>query len=633
MILSASAVADAQTAWTTAEIADSLKKDAYSVVRDYKVEVTATSPMQMTTRYHKVITILNKKGDDHAQWSYPTSSFTQITSFSGKIYNENGSVRSKLKRSDIHTSQYSKEFASDNQHNYLDLSEQNYPYTIEIDWEVKASKGYMDYEYFTPLEHDRQSIEKASFKISVPTGTQIRYTGLPNKWEPQKQTAAKNDVYVWNMSPMRGLIDDAYDDDYMFVAPAVIAMPYEFKIGESAGTLESWETLGTWYSKLAEGRNVLLPADVQKVKDLTIGCKSDMEKIAAIYKYLAEKTRYVSIQLGLGGWQPMPAEEVGKTGFGDCKALTNYMQALLKEAGINSYQTLISTKYDRLLDGFPNMYQNNHVVLTVPTGTLTGTGTGTEDGNVGLVIECTNPQLPLGYISGGYDGHQALQIVDGKGKLIRIPEYNVDNSYENIVAEVKLQADGKATVKYSDDHYGERYGGVKSLVFEDPKKRKDIVAKWIHLQDPVMDNVVVNDVKTGVPHIDVQADFKVTYGQVSGNRILIKCNPFRSVHEPRFRNDRKRPIIVRSAYTLNDEIRIALPEGYVYTVGEKKDTVSNEFGNYDLTIKQEGQMLLIKAKMQFQKGRFDISRKNDFVSFREKLSKLLNHSIILEKKQ
>lgn len=621
MILSASAVASAQTAWTTANIADSLKKDAYSVVRDYKVEVTATSPMQMTTRYHKVVTILNKKGDDHAQWSYPTSSFTQITSFSGKIYNENGSVRTKLKRGDIHTSQLSEHLASDNQHNYLDLSEQDYPYTIELDWEVKASKGYMDYEYFTPIGHDRQSIEKASFKLSVPTGTQIRYTGLPNKWEPQKQTAAKNDVYEWNMSPMRGLVDDAYDDNYMFIVPAVIAVPYEFKLGESTGTLESWETLGAWYSRLAEGRNVLLPADVQKVKDITVGCKNDMEKIAAIYKYLAEKTRYVSIQLGIGGWQPMPAEEVGKTGFGDCKALTNYMQALLKEAGINSYQTIISTQYDHLLDGFPNMFQNNHVVLTIPQA----------DGS-NMVIECTNPQLPLGYVSGSYDGHQALQIVDGKGKLIRIPEYNADNSYENIVAEVKLQADGKATVKYSDDHYGERYGGVKSLVFEDPKKRKDIVAKWIHLQDPVVDNVVVNDVKTGVPHIDVQADLKVTYGKVSGNRILLTCNPFRSVYEPRFRNDRKRPIIVRSAYSLNDEIRITLPEGYVYTVGEKTDTASNEFGSYEIRIKQDGQTLLVKSTMRFHKGRFDISRKNDFVSFREKLSKLLTRSIILEKK-
>lgn len=637
MILSASAVASAQTAWTTADIADSLKKDVFSVVRDYKVEITAASPMQMTTHYHKVVTILNKKGEDHAQWSYPTSSFSQITSFSGKIYNENGSVRSKLKRSDIHTSQYSENLATDNQHNYLDLLVQDYPYTIEFDWEVKSSKGYIDYEFFCPVHHDRQSVEKASFTLSVPTGTQIRYKGMPNKWEPQKQNTGKNDVYVWNMSPMRGFIDDAYDEHYMFFLPAVIAAPYEFRMGESAGKLESWETLGTWYAKLAEGRDVLLPADVEKVKELTANSKTDMEKIAAIYKYLGEKTRYVSIQLGIGGWQPMTAEEVGKTGFGDCKALTNYMQALLKEAGINSYQTIISTRYDRLLDGFPNMYQTNHVVLTIPTGTLTGTST--EGGSVSaapfMVIECTNPQLPLGYVSGSYEGHQALQIVDDKGKLIRIPEYNADNSYEKIVSEVKLQSDGKATVKYSDASYGERYEDVSPLLYKDAKKRKDIITSTLTstFKDPVVETVVVNDVKTGVPHFDIQTDMKVTYGKINGERIFIPCNPFHSFRVPRFRSDRKRPIIVRDAYSLNNEIRITLPDGYVYAPGEKADTASTDFGSYSLSIKQEGDVLVVKTNVRINKGRFDINRKEEFVSFREKLSKRLPGTIILDKKK
>ena len=611
----------AQNTWLASDIADSLKREAYSVIRDYQVTVTASSQKSLTAHYHKVVTILNKKGEDHASWGKTTTNFEQLSSFSGKIYDSNGKVKVKVKRSDVHTSQYSNNLATDQMINYYEPPVMEYPYTMEYDWDVKCNDGYVDYDFFSPISSDRQAMEKASFKLTIPSGTEIRYMGFPHVWEPQKQTEGKNDVYVWNMPAMRCFLDEEYSESSMYILPSVISMPLSYKFGETSGVLDTWENKGKWYAELAAGRDVLLPADVQKAKDLTVHCKTDMEKIAALYKYLAEKTRYVSIQLGIGGWQPMKAEEVGKTGFGDCKALTNYMQALLKEVGISSCQTIISTKYSELLKDFPNMYQTDHVILTIPQA----------DGS-NMVIECTNPQLPLGYVSGSYDGHQALQIVDGKGKLIRIPEYNADNSYENIVAEVKLQADGKATVKYSDDHYGERYGGVKSLVFEDPKKRKDIVAKWIHLQDPVVDNVVVNDVKTGVPHIDVQADLKVTYGKVSGNRILLTCNPFRSVYEPRFRNDRKRPIIVRSAYSLNDEIRITLPEGYVYTVGEKTDTASNEFGSYEVRIKQDGQTLLVKSTMRFHKGRFDISRKNDFVSFREKLSKLLTRSIILEKK-
>ena len=621
LFFAASAIAVAQEVWRASDIADSLKREAYSVVRDYKAVVTASSQKSMIVHYHRVVTILNKKGEDHALWNCTTDDFSQLTSFSGKIYDEQGKVRQKLKRSDVHTSQYSEHLATDNQKNYVEPPVMDYPYTIEYDWEVKSSNGYVEYDFFSPVWYDRQALEKASFKVTVPIGTKIRYMSLPHEQNPQKLEDGKNDVYVWNMPPMRCLIDEEYDDHSMYICPSVIAMPYEFVFGESSGILDTWENKGKWFHQLAEGRGNLLPADKQKVKELTAGCTSDKEKIAALYKYLGDKTRYVSIQLGIGGWQPMSAEEVGKTGFGDCKALTNYMQALLKEAGIESCQTIISTRYSELLKDFPNMHQTNHVILTIPQA----------DGS-NMVVECTNPQLPLGFISGDYAGHQALQVVNGMGKLIRIPEYTPDNNYETLVADVQLQADGKSVIKFSADHYGERYEGVRSIVYQDDKKRKERVGHWISLQDPVVESVKVNETKTGVPHLDVQSEVKGTYGKVNGNKIFINCNPFRDIHTPRFRKDRTRPIIAESTYRFDDEIRIALPEGYVYPAGQSADSSTTDFGSYTLDIKQDGQKLIIKTCITINKGRFDIGRKDDFAGFREKASKMFRKQIIVEKK-
>ena len=621
LFFAASAIAVAQEVWRASDIADSLKREAYSVVRDYKAGVTASSQKSMIVHYHRVVTILNKKGEDHALWNCTTDDFSQLTSFSGKIYDEQGKVKQKLKRSDVHTSQYSEHLATDNQKNYVEPPVMDYPYTIEYDWEVKSSNGYVEYDFFSPVWYDRQALEKASFKVTVPTGTKIRYMSLPHEQNPQKLEDGKNDVYVWNMPPMRCLIDEEYDDHSMYICPSVIAMPYEFVFGESSGILDTWENKGKWFHQLAEGRGNLLPADKQKVKELTASCTSDKEKIAALYKYLGDKTRYVSIQLGIGGWQPMSAEEVGKTGFGDCKALTNYMQALLKEAGIESCQTIISTRYSELLKDFPNMHQTNHVILTIPQA----------DGS-NMVVECTNPQLPLGFISGDYAGHQALQVVNGVGKLIRIPEYTPDNNYEKIVADVQLQADGKSVVKFSDDHYGDRYDAVRSIVYQDDKERKERVCRWISLQDPVVESVKVNETKTDIPHLDVQSELKGTYAKINGNKMFIVCNPFRNVHIPRFRKDRTRPIITENAYRLEDEIRITLPDGYVYPASQNADTTKTDFGSYTLDIRQDGQKLIIKTSFTINKGRFDICRKDDFANFREKTSKMLRRLIIIEKK-
>ncbi len=45
---------------------------------------------------------------------------------------------------------------------------------------------------------------------------------------------------------------------------------------------------------------------------------------------------------GIGGWKPMLVEDVRKKGYGDCKALTNYMRTLLQAAGIKSYYCIIT---------------------------------------------------------------------------------------------------------------------------------------------------------------------------------------------------------------------------------------------------------------------------------------------------
>lgn len=608
-------------AWTQTDIPDSLKRDAYSVIRDYQLTVNAQSQKVLTTHCHMVITVLSKKGERHAVWHCGTSNFEKLTSFSGKVYNNEGKVVAKLKQSDIHTSQYSEHLATDTRHNYVEPPMTDYPYTVEYDWEVKATDGYIEYGMLSPIEHDRQALEHAEFQLIVPTGTQISYTCMPKHGAANVENMGKTDRYSWTLPSARCVIDDDYEDHALYILPSVIAIPREFMLGQSTGTLDSWESLGSWYAQLSQGRSVLPDTDIKKVKEITNGCANDREKIEALYRYLGEKTRYVSIQLGIGGWQPMTAEEVSKVGFGDCKALTNYMQALLREAGIASYQTIISTQYSDLMSGFPNMHQTDHVILTVPQ----------QDGS-NLVIECTNPQLPLGYVSGNYAGHEALQIKDGSGKLIRIPDYSADNSYEKINATVALQTDGASDIQFTCDHYGQHYGKVRQMMRMSEKELRNVVVKWMNLKDVAITGVKTTEAKDGTPHINVESSARATYGDVNGDKIFIPSNPFRSFSVPRFRAGRYRPIVVDNSLCFNDEISIAIPDGYRYTSGDIDESQSSPFGSYSFTVKQEGSVLKVATKVSVNKGRFSIDQKDEFLHFRECISKIMRKILVMEKK-
>ncbi|WP_296108935.1 transglutaminase family protein [uncultured Alistipes sp.] len=116
------------------------------------------------------------------------------------------------------------------------------------------------------------------------------------------------------------------------LVPVVYAVPHRFEYEKTQGSMENWESYGRWQCSLLEGRD-LLPEELRaEVHRRTDALGTPREKVRALYDYLGETTRYISIQLGIGGLQPMPAEEVFRTKFGDCKALSNYLKACLRSA-------------------------------------------------------------------------------------------------------------------------------------------------------------------------------------------------------------------------------------------------------------------------------------------------------------
>lgn len=143
--------------------------------------------------------------------------------------------------------------------------------------------------------------------------------------------------------------------------------------------------MGKWLWNIRDGKTALTEDMKSKLHSMTDTCQSVKSKIDVLYKYLEQNTRYVNITLGIGGYQPVAAAEVCRTGFGDCKGLSNFMHAMLKEVGVPSSEVVISTKYDKIYKDYPNFNQFNHEILMVPMRQDT------------VWIECTDAKIPLGY--------------------------------------------------------------------------------------------------------------------------------------------------------------------------------------------------------------------------------------------
>ena len=104
---------------------------------------------------------------------------------------------------------------------------------------------------------------------------------------------------------------------------------------------------------------------------------------------MQQNTRYISIQLGIGGWQPFDATEVAKQRIWGLQGIVKlYVQSFERSEVSARITPLIHAGENEtyMTDDFP-YNQFNHVILFVPLPKDTD------------MVECTDQTLPAGYLS------------------------------------------------------------------------------------------------------------------------------------------------------------------------------------------------------------------------------------------
>ena len=82
------------------------------------------------------------------------------------------------------------------------------------------------------------------------------------------------------------------------------------------GEYTNWKEFGAWMNAtLLKNRDILKQATKDKVLALVEGVTAPLEKAKIVYEYMQNKTRYISVQVGIGGWEPIAANEVDEVGI------------------------------------------------------------------------------------------------------------------------------------------------------------------------------------------------------------------------------------------------------------------------------------------------------------------------------
>ena len=411
------------------------------------------------TIYNKyALTIMNTAGDAAARFSQQYDQLISIQNIDGTLYDANGKKIKSLKKSEVQdvsgTSESS--LADDDRYKLHNFNCKIYPYTIEYETAIEF-KGIFYLPAWLPIADENYAVEKSKLTVLCPVEYTLRFKTFNYNKQPQISTVKQWQVYEWAVEKLPAIEEEKYEPEWYEITPAVFLAPSDFEIQHYKGNMADWKSFGKFIYALNTGRDILPDNIKQQVHTLTDQLASPKEKIKVLYQYLQKNTHYISIQLGIGGWQTFDAASVAAKGYGDCKALSNYMYSLLKEAGIKSYYTLIKAGENNhsFLPDFPSANQFNHIIVCVPQP------------KDSIWLECTSQTLPMGYLSGFTSNRNALLVNENGGTLVHTPVYKKTDNLQIRKINASVNEEGKLTAlintKYKAQQQDELHGMLNAV--------------------------------------------------------------------------------------------------------------------------------------------------------------------------
>ncbi len=607
-------------------IPDSLKKNARAVVREDEYILEIKSPSHAITKNHTVYTILNENGDNLGGFGGGYDKFTAINSFSGYLYDAMGKELKHVKKKDMEDRSYVDQntLIDDLRYKSFDFHCRAYPYTVSYEEEEEIN-GVLDFADWMPLYNSGISTQHSKYVIIAPRDYKVRYKPVNCNCQPVVMESGDKKIYTWEAANLPARIMEVAGPSWKEIAPHVLIAPSEFEAEGYKGNMSTWTDYGKFIYQLRAGRDVL-PEDIKKkVHELTDQLGDPRQKIYALYDFMQKNTHYISIQLGIGGWQPFPADFVATKRYGDCKALSNYMVALLKEAGITGKYVEIRAEKNAapMIEDFPS-FQSNHVICCVPLNKDT------------IWLECTSQSESPGYMGSFTGDRKAILIDERGGHVVQTPTYSSSDNEQVRVIDAIIDADGNL-----DANANTKYGGIRqetphNLIHEYSKEEREKHLNTV-FNLPTYQVISSSYEEQKGPLPIVREALHITspnYATVSGKRMFIAPNLV-DKSQTRFSADstRKYDLVFKDAFKELDSISIKIPAGYTPESIPRDNTINSKFGKYYSSVQVVSDKIIYFRSHEQIKSRFPASDYPELVKFYELLFKADHARVVLVRKE
>ncbi|MHB1050584.1 MAG: DUF3857 domain-containing protein [Bacteroidota bacterium] len=518
------------------------------------------------------ITIFSKNEQHQAVLTIPYGRYITVEELEGTLYAADGKKVKELRSNDIqdYSAVDENSLHDDSRIRRAFLSHNEFPYTVEYTYELEFDGSLQWPTWFARTQ--KFPVETSSFSVTISKNLSFRYWCNHSDVTPSIAERGSSVSYTWEQSHQPSMSDEEFTGSLFDITTVVKIAPSKFIMERYEGSMESWNEFGLWFYELYRDRQSLPDNAVDEVRALTDSIRTVREKIKILYEYVQSRTRYVSIQLGMGGWKPFEAAYVHQRGYGDCKALTNYMDAVLRTVGIQSYPVLINSGNDRIpmITEFPSN-QFDHVILCVPNSNDT------------IWLECTSQSMPFGRLGSFVEDRYALLVSSNGGTVVRTPASAPEENIQMRSVDASVSYNGTVTARIALHVSGNQQLDLQgSILHSSSEERQQWFLKRLTTPNPVLISFSAVGLEDRSTEIFIAAEVRLErYSSVSASRIFFNPSLLtKTTYVPPNNNARKSPMVFRYPYVDVDSIRFTIPKNYAVENIPQPVQLHTAFGNF-----------------------------------------------------
>jgi len=571
---------------------------------EYHTEISLKKN-KLKTKVTKLLQINHSSGDDLTDTYLHFSEGDDLKVHSVRIEDQKGNVLRELKKKEIQVRSsvvrgalYTDDFVK-----FFKPKWHQYPYRIYYEY-THTVDDFLSLSHWSPITQMNVPTISASLSITIPKDYPVNMN-YPDSIDFIKQETGEENILHWKVFNMTPPELESFAPPLRSVLPSVIVFPEQFKYGLE-GSQKTWKDYGQWQYRMNQGLRDLPDSEKRKIDELIDGLTDSKEIVGTLYRYLQDNHRYILVSIETGGLKPYPASYVCEKRYGDCKALTNFMQAMLDYVKIPSFYVKVYAGDNpvTLKTDIPGQ-QFNHVILGVPLGTDT------------LWLENTSNANPVGYLGTFTQNRKGLLVDPNESRLVNLPSLTADQPTQKSVFNFVLDNTGKGELTINTTATNQDFESLNYFRKNaTPTKITRKINSYFPLKNVNLLNYEFSEPDGIHPEVELTTNWTVKKQfQKIGNRKVFAPIPFSSFELEKI-EERTQLVVLNYPLSESFEVNYKIPvdENHKVEIPSSVE-VDTPYGTLTVNAVMEDGMIKINQERKIKSGVYSLEEYPDLFEF------------------